>query len=565
MEGNCSDSIQRWYFNNRTGLCQSFIYRGCGGNANNFNSTMYCNMACNNISSAGMHMYSIEEKTRKLKAQQQAAGGQQQGGEAANGPNGAVTPPTNFDNPRRVQAAEISPTGEPAIIQNRTVVGGQHQRTRQPVQPGNSPTGRSPRNKRSTEEHRRRHNTDVDETEDTDKSSAASAITAADKKSHHPRRRSKSMKTKKLQQQEHRISDADEPAEERDTRLSGSKETSVSEHETRRSRKGKTGGSILAELLMQMRSTASKLERALATAATVRQSSSTVRRRGGGNHHRRLTTPDEPAMDQEELHTHPGQTKAAAEATGGKMESERSTIHRRVGGGTGHQSADAEKKKDKKKLLDKRLEITLIGGGSLQGKETTKNGKMAAAADGKGHGQEAEKPQQHRRHRKHDDKGEEDAPEEEDADVADVEIVGDTIRSIIFDPSYVFSYRNITDDDMTSLQEMAAQSDVGTIKIVEKHEGETDDDVDDDVLKVDDDDDDDDMTASTPAAPEGEAAASKNEETEKDATPGAAAAAAEAVTPTTSTDGGNAEEKRSVDSALQQPKVGQQQQDKPSA
>jgi len=45
--GNCSEQLQRWYFDNRTGLCQPFTYTGCGGNDNNFNSTAYCYHACN--------------------------------------------------------------------------------------------------------------------------------------------------------------------------------------------------------------------------------------------------------------------------------------------------------------------------------------------------------------------------------------------------------------------------------------------------------------------------------------------------------------------------------------
>jgi len=46
-QGNCSEQVQRWYFDNRTGLCQPFTYSGCGGNGNNFNTTMYCYHACN--------------------------------------------------------------------------------------------------------------------------------------------------------------------------------------------------------------------------------------------------------------------------------------------------------------------------------------------------------------------------------------------------------------------------------------------------------------------------------------------------------------------------------------
>jgi len=49
--GNCGEQIERWYFNYKTGLCQPFTYTGCGGNDNNFNSTEYCNHACDGAKS----------------------------------------------------------------------------------------------------------------------------------------------------------------------------------------------------------------------------------------------------------------------------------------------------------------------------------------------------------------------------------------------------------------------------------------------------------------------------------------------------------------------------------
>jgi hypothetical protein len=67
--GNCTEHIQRWFFNNRTGLCQPFIYTGCNGNNNSFNSTAYCYHACN-VSADGFHAYSIAEVSRKIKDSQ---------------------------------------------------------------------------------------------------------------------------------------------------------------------------------------------------------------------------------------------------------------------------------------------------------------------------------------------------------------------------------------------------------------------------------------------------------------------------------------------------------------
>nr|CAD2198309.1 unnamed protein product [Meloidogyne enterolobii] len=42
--GNCRGSFQRWWYDN--GYCKSFIYGGCGGNANRFYSYAECQRAC---------------------------------------------------------------------------------------------------------------------------------------------------------------------------------------------------------------------------------------------------------------------------------------------------------------------------------------------------------------------------------------------------------------------------------------------------------------------------------------------------------------------------------------
>ncbi|XP_054726012.1 papilin isoform X2 [Anastrepha obliqua] len=45
--GQCSDANQtRWYYNYAEGLCDEFIYGGCGGNQNNFNSEEECQDQC---------------------------------------------------------------------------------------------------------------------------------------------------------------------------------------------------------------------------------------------------------------------------------------------------------------------------------------------------------------------------------------------------------------------------------------------------------------------------------------------------------------------------------------
>ncbi|KAL1452010.1 hypothetical protein WDU94_006329 [Cyamophila willieti] len=44
--GKCRASITRFYFNTKTLRCESFIYGGCRGNANNFTSRKECERAC---------------------------------------------------------------------------------------------------------------------------------------------------------------------------------------------------------------------------------------------------------------------------------------------------------------------------------------------------------------------------------------------------------------------------------------------------------------------------------------------------------------------------------------
>ncbi|XP_067849453.1 amyloid beta (A4) precursor protein a isoform X2 [Heptranchias perlo] len=47
--GPCRAMIPRWYFDISEGKCAQFIYGGCGGNRNNFNSEEYCLSVCNSV------------------------------------------------------------------------------------------------------------------------------------------------------------------------------------------------------------------------------------------------------------------------------------------------------------------------------------------------------------------------------------------------------------------------------------------------------------------------------------------------------------------------------------
>lgn len=44
--GSCKAYFTRYYFNKETGNCESFIYGGCRGNSNNFNTLEDCEAVC---------------------------------------------------------------------------------------------------------------------------------------------------------------------------------------------------------------------------------------------------------------------------------------------------------------------------------------------------------------------------------------------------------------------------------------------------------------------------------------------------------------------------------------
>ncbi|KAJ8338608.1 hypothetical protein SKAU_G00353940, partial [Synaphobranchus kaupii] len=47
--GPCSGSTPRWHFDREEGRCASFLYGGCGGNRNNFESEEYCLSVCGSV------------------------------------------------------------------------------------------------------------------------------------------------------------------------------------------------------------------------------------------------------------------------------------------------------------------------------------------------------------------------------------------------------------------------------------------------------------------------------------------------------------------------------------
>ena len=49
--GPCAGSVFRYYFDQYEGRCQQFIYSGCGGNDNNFETRAACERSCPSESS----------------------------------------------------------------------------------------------------------------------------------------------------------------------------------------------------------------------------------------------------------------------------------------------------------------------------------------------------------------------------------------------------------------------------------------------------------------------------------------------------------------------------------
>ncbi|KAM7302406.1 putative Kunitz domain-containing protein [Ixodes scapularis] len=45
-KGSCTADVKKWYFQPTTGTCRTFIYGGCGGNANNYRNREECQLTC---------------------------------------------------------------------------------------------------------------------------------------------------------------------------------------------------------------------------------------------------------------------------------------------------------------------------------------------------------------------------------------------------------------------------------------------------------------------------------------------------------------------------------------
>uniref|UniRef100_A0A663FH74 BPTI/Kunitz inhibitor domain-containing protein n=1 Tax=Aquila chrysaetos chrysaetos TaxID=223781 RepID=A0A663FH74_AQUCH len=54
-EGDCQHYTLRWYYNQRVTECRPFVYSGCRGNLNRFDSKEECELHCGQHPGAGRH------------------------------------------------------------------------------------------------------------------------------------------------------------------------------------------------------------------------------------------------------------------------------------------------------------------------------------------------------------------------------------------------------------------------------------------------------------------------------------------------------------------------------
>ena len=46
VSGTCKERLVRYYYDNGKKKCDNFLFSGCGGNMNNFDTIGQCNMKC---------------------------------------------------------------------------------------------------------------------------------------------------------------------------------------------------------------------------------------------------------------------------------------------------------------------------------------------------------------------------------------------------------------------------------------------------------------------------------------------------------------------------------------
>lgn len=66
--GYCRRYIVRWYFDGEGGVCRPFVYGGCGGNKNNFQTQLECSSSCSyaGISPLQLRLANLSGVIRRL-------------------------------------------------------------------------------------------------------------------------------------------------------------------------------------------------------------------------------------------------------------------------------------------------------------------------------------------------------------------------------------------------------------------------------------------------------------------------------------------------------------------
>ena len=59
VEGTCDNQLVRYYYNMKEKRCETFMFSGCGGNMNNFDSAEECNMKCQSSVSSCRDSYNL--------------------------------------------------------------------------------------------------------------------------------------------------------------------------------------------------------------------------------------------------------------------------------------------------------------------------------------------------------------------------------------------------------------------------------------------------------------------------------------------------------------------------
>lgn len=67
MSGPCQSSSARYYYNREKKECQQFLYGGCNGNANNYNTMDKCQSTCTKETVGQVFLLNNNNNTRRKK------------------------------------------------------------------------------------------------------------------------------------------------------------------------------------------------------------------------------------------------------------------------------------------------------------------------------------------------------------------------------------------------------------------------------------------------------------------------------------------------------------------